>query len=365
MKNPFEPSGGTTAPHEADAVAPGAGDPFARSPEVWQREPLTFSGGGAEYFGIWITNLALTLLTLGIYSAWAKVRRLQYFHRHTTLAGAGFDYHGDPRAILKGRVIGLLLLLAYNLSFQFSTVAGLIVAAGLTAVMPVLLMRALRFRAHNSSWRGLRFGFDGDAGGAYSAFLKWPLFTVMTLGLLGPMWHQRMKQYQFNHARYGTQNFFIDAPVRAFYRIYGVAIGCIAAGVIAILAALAALAEGTPSAFMLMPLLLLALMLFVQPYLSARVQNLVWNHTRLGQHRFESCVSARRLYAITMTNLLGVVLTLGLFLPFAAIRLARYRLECVTLLSAGSVDDFVAGQQRDVAATGEEAADLFDVDIAL
>jgi uncharacterized membrane protein YjgN (DUF898 family) len=365
MNNPFEPSGGKPAPHEADPAAPVAGDPFARVPEVWQREPLTFSGRGTEYFGIWITNLVLTLLTLGIYSAWAKVRRLQYFHRHTTLAGAGFDYHGDPRAILKGRVIGLLLLLAYNLSFQFSTVAGLIVAAGLAAVMPMLLMRALRFRAHNSSWRGLRFGFDGDAAGAYSVFLKWPLFALMTLGLLGPMWHQRMKQYQFNHARYGSAGFSIDVPVGLFYRIYGVAIGVVAAGVITIFTTLAALAEGVPSAFMLLPLLLLALILFVQPYLSARVQNLVWNHTRLGGHRFESCVSARRLYAITMTNLLGVVLTLGLFLPFAAIRLARYRLECVNLLSAGSVDDFVAGQQREVAATGEEAADLFDVDIAL
>lgn len=365
MNNPFEPSAGTAAPPETDLTAPVADDPFASPPTVWRREPLQFSGRGTEYFGIWITNLVLTLLTLGIYSAWAKVRRLQYFHRHTTLGGAGFDYHGDPRAILKGRVIGLLLLLAYNLSFQFSTIAGLIVAAGLAAVMPVLLMRALRFRARNSSWRGLRFGFDGDTAGAYSAFLKWPLVTVMTLGLLGPLWHQRMKQYQFNHARYGTANFSIDAPVGPFYRIYGAAIGCVVVGVIAIFAGLAALAESTPSAFMLMPLLLLALMLFVQPYVSARVQNLVWNHTHLGEHRFESRVSARRLYAITMTNLLGIVMTLGLFMPFAAIRLARYRLECVTLLSAGSLDDFVAGQQRDVTATGEEAADLFDVDIAL
>ena len=365
MNNPFEQTAGTPGAKVADRAEPAADDPFAPPPAAWRREPLQFSGRGAEYFGIWITNLVLTLLTLGIYSAWAKVRRLQYFHRHTTLGGAGFDYHGDPRAILKGRVIGLLLLLAYNLSFQFSTIAGLIVAAGLAAVMPVLLMRALRFRARNSSWRGLRFGFDGDAAGAYSAFLKWPLFTVMTLGLLGPLWHQRMKQYQFNHARYGTAGFSIDAPVGSFYRIYGVAIGCVVAGAIAILAGLASLAESTQSAFMLMPLLLLALMLFIQPYLSARVQNLVWNHTRLGEHRFESRVSARRLYVITLTNLLGVVLTLGLFMPFAAIRLARYRLECVALLSAGSLDDFVAGQQRDVAATGEEAAGLFDVDIAL
>ena len=50
-----------------------------------------FSGKGGEYFRIWIVNLALTILTLGIYSAWAKVRRLQYFHRNTALIGNSFD----------------------------------------------------------------------------------------------------------------------------------------------------------------------------------------------------------------------------------------------------------------------------------
>ena len=56
---------------------PGAGTPApARA---------RFGGNGAEYFRIWIVNVALTLATLGIYSAWAKVRREQYFHRHTSL----------------------------------------------------------------------------------------------------------------------------------------------------------------------------------------------------------------------------------------------------------------------------------------
>ncbi len=50
-------------------------------------EQLHFTGTGGEYFGIWIVNLLLTIVTLGIYSAWAKVRRLQYFYRHTEVAG--------------------------------------------------------------------------------------------------------------------------------------------------------------------------------------------------------------------------------------------------------------------------------------
>lgn len=37
-----------------------------------------FIGTGTQYFGIWIVNLLLSILTLGIYSAWAKVRRQQF-----------------------------------------------------------------------------------------------------------------------------------------------------------------------------------------------------------------------------------------------------------------------------------------------
>src|SRR6187455_1066695 len=73
--------------------------------------PFEFRATGGEYFRIWIVNLLLTIVTLGIYSAWAKVRRLRYFYGNTLLDGHSFEYHGRPLAILKGRliVVGLYL----------------------------------------------------------------------------------------------------------------------------------------------------------------------------------------------------------------------------------------------------------------
>ena len=50
--------------------------------------PLQFTGKAGEYFKIWIVNLCLSVLTLGIYSAWAKVRRKRYFYGSTLLAGS-------------------------------------------------------------------------------------------------------------------------------------------------------------------------------------------------------------------------------------------------------------------------------------
>ena len=104
-----------------------------------RREPFIFTGRGGEYFRIWIVNLCLSLLTLGIYSAWAKVRRMQYFYRHTAVAGANFDYHGDPVAILKGRILAVGMFALYSVAGQFSIIAGLIAFVLILAVMPWLL----------------------------------------------------------------------------------------------------------------------------------------------------------------------------------------------------------------------------------
>ena len=72
-----------------------------------QAMPFRFTGNGGEYFRIWIVNLFLSIITLGIYSAWAKVRRNRYFYGNTRLGNAGFDYLADPKAILRGRLIAV------------------------------------------------------------------------------------------------------------------------------------------------------------------------------------------------------------------------------------------------------------------
>ena len=103
------------------AQPPGAAPAFNAEARI---EPFKFTGSGAEYFRIWIVNLLLTILTLGIYSAWAKVRRLRYFYGNTTLAGSSFEYHGQPLQILKGRLIAVAVLIPYFLVAWFFPAVG-------------------------------------------------------------------------------------------------------------------------------------------------------------------------------------------------------------------------------------------------
>lgn len=343
-------------------------------------EPFEFTGAGGEYFRIWIVNLTLTILTLGIYSAWAKVRRLQYFSRHTRVAGSVFDYHGSPVSILVGRIIALVLFTAWNLASSVPGPLMLGAAIMLGAVLPLLLRNSFRFRAHNTSYRGLRFSFRGSVAGAYITFLVFGLLTLGTFSLLAPMFHQRMKAYQHGNAWFGRTPFRFDATVPAFYGVY-LLVGLAFVGiVVATLLAFGGFAAGlmavggeggkpSPAAVTAMAgigiLVFLAVSLVIGPLFNSRVGNLVWNHTRLGEHRFESRLKFWPLFVITFTNFLLVVVTLGLYMPWAAVRVARYRAQSMTLIPATPLDEFLADVSIDVSATGEETAEMFDFDIGL
>ncbi|CBJ52082.1 YjgN family protein [Ralstonia solanacearum] len=344
------------------------------APAAPQPLRVSFRGSGSEYFRIWIVNLLLTIVTLGLYSAWAKVRTLQYFYRNTQLDGASFDYHGSPIAILKGRAIVFALAVAFNLSGQVSPALTLVMMAALGLVFPWLLVRSLRFRMANSSYRGLRFAFTGKDAEAYKVFLLWPILTFFTFYLLAPFAHQRFKQYQHRNTRFGTTSFDFSATAGNFYGVYlrtaglGV-LGGILLGVVALVMGLSSAAfsgKAGAAAVSFVPfLLMVAVVLFLAPYFQSRLQNVVWNHTTLGAHRFKSEVSASKLFWIYASNAALLLVTFGLFMPFAKVRLARYKLESVTLLAAGSLDTFVAGESTKVGALGDAAVDWYDIDIAL
>ncbi len=340
------------------------------------RESFRFTGDGGEYFRIWIVNLLLSIVTLGIYSAWAKVRRLRYFYQHTEVAGSRFDYHGDPIAILKGRIVALILLVAYNFSFDISVEVGVVTLVVLAVVFPWLLRNSLRFRARYSSYRGLRFSFRGSVGQSYVTFLLFGALTALSLYILAPLFHHRLKRYQHGNAWFGSTPFRFDAGVGAFYRVYMITgLLSLAAAVVALLMfggtleGLAHLREADPRAISVMIggafVVLIAIGLLIGPLFSALINNLIWNHTRLGEHRFDSSLSPWKLMWIGLSNTVLVALTLGLFMPWAAVRLARYRAECLTLLPASNLDDTLAAAEQDIGAVGEESAEMFDFDIGL
>jgi uncharacterized membrane protein YjgN (DUF898 family) len=366
---------------------------------------LVFTGRGDEYFRIWIVNSLLTLLTLGIYSAWAKVRRTRYLWQNTRLDGFAFDYHARPVAILRGRLLAFALFGAYSVAFDFSRNAGLMMIGVLCAVGPWLFMRAQQFKLANSSWRGLRFGFDARSAEAYRVVLPtlliWfsgtlaavvfsddlqvLLWSQLPALLLLPWMHHRLKAYQHRRAYYGDRAFAFQPARLRFYAVYvkGVLVGTLGSivagglfvGAIALTAYFAREViademrgdpERSPFVLFFTVVSLLIVFVFAWPYLAARLQQVVWSATRLDGVRFHTRIAAWRLFRLTLANVLLTLLTLGLYWPFAAMRFAKYRIECMHVVADEPFASIAAGtHSRSVGAGGDSAADAFGLDLGL
>lgn len=407
----FEAHSGNTA--DADTLHTDFA-PTQAQPISWPLH-IRFTGSGSEYFGIWIVNLLLMLVTLGLYYPWAKVRRLRYFYGNTLVDGSALDFHGSPKRMLRGTLLVVLLLVLYSVAGNFSPVAGLVAIVAVAAIAPALVRAAMRFRLSHTSWRGLRFRFTGSMGAVYAAVLplyapivlivalgaagavlapqtdgKPPLWVGAAVGLLGlatvaiqPFTLWLLKRYQHQHYALASAHTGFTARPGAFYLLalktsVVAALVMSAGGTLIGLAALAGfVAKNRPGAgaglaalialgALAFAITVLALLVMVKPYVVSRLQNLVWNHTRSDTVQFHSALRYGPLLRLTVKNWLLMLVTLGLYWPFARIALTRMRVEAVSVTSLVDPDVLATqGGQAINDAAGDAAGDLFGFDLGL
>jgi uncharacterized membrane protein YjgN (DUF898 family) len=408
----------STLPMDLDADVPALAVPQSRAKtqaeSTIEGHPLRieFTGSGSEYFRIWIVNLLLTLVTVGLYYPWAKVRKLRYFYGNTLVGRHALDFHGEPKRMLRGfLMVGALLALS-SAAGDFSQTAGLIALVIVALVWPALFLASQQFRMANTSWRGLRLRFTGDTAGAYKAVLPlfvpgvlvlalalgqpdeepaaWVGVAIALLGLsifvLFPLLLWMLKKYQHDHYAIGQIATELRAGPGSFYRVFlkTIGVGILAGGVAGIIAALigggvlvAALTQSSSSkpsdigaaiagAFVAAFALFALVQLLVHPYYTSRMQNLLWSRTKATQLRFESALRYWPLVGLTMKNWLLVLITLGLYWPFAAIATARVKLESVTVYTRLDPDELVSRERtRSDDASGDAAGDLLGIDVGL
>ena len=121
--------------------------------------PLEFRGRAGEYFKIWMVNLFLSILTLGIYSAWAKVRNRKYLYGCTFLDGANFDFTASPVSILIGRVLVFSIVLGGAYFAGEDLLRNVSHSLLLVLLLPWALVRSYAFNARNTVYRNVRFHF--------------------------------------------------------------------------------------------------------------------------------------------------------------------------------------------------------------
>jgi uncharacterized membrane protein YjgN (DUF898 family) len=356
IEPPATPRPVPAVPHAPPVPAAENGPPAAVT--VPSRIPLQFRGSGSGYFRVWIVNIILTVITLGIYSAWAKVRRKQYFYGNTRIDDAAFEYLADPKKILIGRSVVVIVFFIYSVLSELLPIVGSVLGIAFVVILPWVVVRSLTFNARNSAIRNIRFDFTGTVAQAAAAYVLWPLLAVLTLGILYPSTYYRQKRFLVENSRYGRTSFSFSAKPGDYYRIF---LGTL----VPVLIGIAALAG---AAFVFQPAAILVafvLYLYLFAYFSVKTTNLLYNAGGLGPHRMEASLRIKDYMVLVLVNSLATAFTLGLFHPWAKVRVYRYKVENLTLIPGGHLDDFVASEQKKVSAFGEEAGDFFDIDIGL
>ncbi len=364
----------------------------AATPEMTTQEVKTpsyrtstveFSGKGGEFFGIWIVNILLTIVTLGIYSAWAKVRTQQYFFGHTKVDGHAFRYLATPIQILKGRLLAFAVIAVFSLLTQLIPVFALVFAFAAIFVMPWLLVQGIKFNLRMTAYRNVRFGFHGTYGGAFLNFIVFPILAVFTFYLLMPYVLKRMDKFVYENVSFGGRKMqvntsggtYYEAAFKAFFATLGAFI--VFAIVLAIFAGITGLAipSGDVSAlggvmaivfgavYILGYVLVIALS---QAIYRGIIRNHVFASAELeGVAKFKSSVDVFDYCILLASNYLMIAFSLGLAYPVAKVRHAAY-LASLTEVSVNSeIDNLTDPLKQESSTFLEEAADLYDIDFSL
>ena len=369
------------------------------------KKSFTFNGSGDEYFKIWIVNILLTIVTLGIYSAWATVRTKRYFYGNTHLDDNNFEYHGKPMQILIGRVLAIVLLIAYVLLAEVLPIAGMIFILAITLVMPWVVMRSLKFNARMSSYRNVRFSFEGLTSDAYKIFLLIPLFPAIVGGLLAallyfvldikstevmtviggvallaifalvPLVETFMMRYRFNNLQYGQGKFFTNVEVKPIYMLYLKLVGIVVVTYLIIGAVAVAITyvmnstTGDKLAVIMMVLAIPAYLIFIlfgiytKAYLQSHKRNYLFSETGLDDVLIlESNLKPWPLFKVLATNLVLIILTMGFAKPWTMVRIQRHIVDRTHAHIDGDLGQYVSTQQAATSSFGDELGDAFDLE---
>lgn len=336
---------------------------------------VEFSGQAGEFFGIWIVNIFLSIITLGIYSAWAKVRTNQYFYGHTRLDGQAFRYLAKPMQILKGRLLALAVFIGFFLLSSVSPILAVLLVFAFIFLMPLLIVLGMRFKMRMTGYRNVRFDFHGDYAGAFVTFFLLPILAVITLYLAMPWVLKKMDEFLYDNISFGGNSLTVNTRTSSYYDASLLAV----AAVIGVFMVLGMVAAALFSGGLLTQLsgagITFTIAIFVGYWLAFALASAIYN-AMIRNHIFESCqfenlasfqsnVQVLPYLWLNVTNLLAMVVTLGLAYPWAKIRKARY-LAGVTMVSiSDTADQLIDNVQSHTGAFGEEAADFFDIDVSL
>ncbi len=331
-------------------------------------EKLEFRGTSREYFKIWIVNIFLTLISIGIYSAWAKVRTNRYFYSNTFFQNSSFEYTADPLKILKGRIIIVAIYTLFIISSQIllnPIMTGIIFIFALL-ISPWMINRAIKFKLKNTKYRNIRFQYSENTPEFYKFYAIHGLLNIITLGLAFPYSLNSFKKLLINNSQYAQRSFSYHGKIGEMYKqFFKIIVGYVVIPflLIGLFASIAGVkipsfsninAELLSLSFIGMNIVIYAGYIFV-----AYIENYSFSKTSLNQTLFKSTLSSSMLGWIYISNIFLIILSLGLLIPWAKVRTINYKCDNFAIYTP-DMDKFVATSYRN-----EEVESFFNIDIGV
>ena len=100
-------------------------------------------------------------------------------------------------------------------------------------------------------------------------------------------------------------------------------------------------------------------------YIQTKRTNLLYGNINAKESKLNSNLEIGYMMYLYITNTIGIILTLGLFIPWAMVRTARYKASRTTLDTKQDLDSFAVGDRKNQSALGEEVGEMFDLGLGV
>lgn len=275
-----------------------------------QENQLKYQGEAFETLKLHLLNLLLSILTLGVYSFWGRTRIRQYVASNLSLLDGHFEYTGTGMELLKGFLKAIILLLIFNLLFSLtlslfasSSILGILLFIILAAI-PIFLVNAalfwsLKYRLSRTTWRGIRGRLSGSGLEFAWIKIKRTILNVVTLGLAIPESDIIAHKYKVIHMQYGQVplSFKQEKP----HELQGINIITL--------------------------LLFFPTFGFSRFWYQATLRRYLDDCTHIGDLELRSTHTGEKLLFLHGINMLIMLFTLGLGIPFVLHRMVKYYTE--------------------------------------
>jgi uncharacterized membrane protein YjgN (DUF898 family) len=340
---------------------------------------FNFEGEWKEFLPIALTNLLLTIVTLGIYRFWAKARERRYLWSRTRFIDETLEWTGTGKEMFVGFLLVFLVLLPVFFGAQMAIEA--LAVRGETEVAALLFLvlygfafymvgvaqfRALRYRLARSWWHGIRGGSD-DGGWTYGWQFMWKSFAgFFIFGLLVPWSMTQLWNDRWNKMSFGQHEFDARADTDGLFGrwllVYAVpVVGLLFGG--ALLAAVVGAGGGFEGGVATMAIGIVGFyILFLLASLSyyAAFYRQVVTSTSIAGIDFEFTARTKDWLKLILGNIALVVLTLGLGAIFLGYR--NWSFGVRHMEATGEIDlDTLLQSQTAHTGDAEGLADAFDI----